>query len=1259
MYRRSGSLGNGVLRRAALPVMESLEERQLLSATLHHGNLVVRGTQGDDTILIAPARNSPRFEVTINGKRSSFARAGVRKLTVLGGRGDDIITIAKRGLRKMPAIKAYGGPGENKLLGLAAPKTHGTGGTQNPPSTDSGDPPVDEGGTTDPGGQSTNPPADDGQDDSNTGTEGTDTGTDEPGTDTTGDAGDTGDGSGPTDPGDQSDPNGGGAGQSDEGDGGTDSGTGLSTDPGTIQFPDVGDDGSQAGGGLLNEGGGTSPVQMTTEIVGGAINGVSGMLKAQGGTWDGTVPAVYNWAVTDGPAGVASPVFASNGGGSRMVFVSFWGAGSYTFSLTAVDGNNNMLGSGVVTVLVAQVVASIQMLPPSVSLAACDTQQFAVVALDQFGTTMANPAVTWSVDAGGVGAVDGVGLYSAGTAGGAAVVRAAVGAVSGAAQVAVASPIPVDLSATGDVRSIRLSWSSTTSNGAFVIQRSTDATNFSEIARPQTSGYLDAGLLPNTTYWYRVCSVLGAVTSGWVGPVSATAQTQTAFYVATTGSDSASGTINSPFRTIQKAADNAQPGDTVYIRGGIYRETVTPAESGTTDKPILFKAYNGEKVTVSGADVVEGWSLNSGAIYKAGMPWSMGLGNDQVFVDGQMMIEARWPNTTLDVSHPILAHADSGADGMITDANMTQPIGFWNGATIRILSGQGWVSWSGTITSQTAGLLFFTSSIPVANGPDSSTRPRQGNAYYLTGRFEALDAADEWFRDPATGMLYLWTPGSDAPASHVVEAKRRLYAFDLRGRSHVTVQGIDVFAATIITDNNTSYTTLDSINGSYLSHFSAIDNGWGWKGTSIAGQIDASGIILAGHDNQLINSTLAYSAGNGISLLGSNNTVSNNVIHDIDYSATDAAGISTGHTLSDGSPDVPTTGDTISYNTVYNAGRSLIVARNLQAGKIVHNELFLGGLQTTDLGGIYTYKSDGGGTEIAYNRIHDLIVDGNGAAGIYLDGESSNFVVHHNIVWNTRYALMLAHSKALHPAPLNNLVYNNTLLAETKSIAGSDLSGNRVFNNIFNRAVDPAPGDPQAFANNLDQSVDPQFMAPSRHDYRLRGASPAIDAGQVVASRTDAYAGLAPDLGAMESGNATWTAGAAAAAGSPVPGAFFRLDAISYDAMNGVQTLGTSVTNMDNRDWVRYSGMDFGTGARTFTAWIAVPAAFAGGQIELRMDGPDGALIGTLTVGDTGGWGTYAPQTTSIQGAAGVHDLYLVGRGGSGIGNIQWIQFGR
>src|SRR5437868_6957221 len=89
------------------------------------------------------------------------------------------------------------------------------------------------------------------------------------------------------------------------------------------------------------------------------------------------------------------------------------------------------------------------------------------------------------------------------------------------------------------------------------------------------------------------------------------------WFVSTTGSDDSRGTLDQPFRTIQQAANLAQPGDSVFVRGGTYRETVKPTTSGTASAPIIFKAYNNEQVTVSGADVVSGFSQYDSNIYQA------------------------------------------------------------------------------------------------------------------------------------------------------------------------------------------------------------------------------------------------------------------------------------------------------------------------------------------------------------------------------------------------------------------------------------------------------------------------------------------------------------------------------------------------------------------------------------------------------------------------------------------------------------------
>lgn len=57
-----------------------------------------------------------------------------------------------------------------------------------------------------------------------------------------------------------------------------------------------------------------------------------------------------------------------------------------------------------------------------------------------------------------------------------------------------------------------------------------------------------------------------------------------------------------PFKTVAAALKMAQAGETVVLRGGVYRETIRPPTDGVT-----LRAMKGEKVILSGADLIAGW----------------------------------------------------------------------------------------------------------------------------------------------------------------------------------------------------------------------------------------------------------------------------------------------------------------------------------------------------------------------------------------------------------------------------------------------------------------------------------------------------------------------------------------------------------------------------------------------------------------------------------------------------------------------------
>lgn len=87
------------------------------------------------------------------------------------------------------------------------------------------------------------------------------------------------------------------------------------------------------------------------------------------------------------------------------------------------------------------------------------------------------------------------------------------------------------------------------------------------------------------------------------------------------------------------------------------------------------------------------------------------------------------------------------------------------------------------------------------------------------------------------------------------------------------------------------------------------------------------------------------------------------------------------------------------------------------------------------------------------------------------------------------------------------------------------------------------------------------------------------------------------------------------------------------------------ITSIHNGDWLKVRSVDFGEkGATNFSACVA--GLIQGGSIELRIDALGGSVIGTLEVSPTGGSEQWKVQTTQVNAVKGVHDLYLLFKGG-------------
>lgn len=98
----------------------------------------------------------------------------------------------------------------------------------------------------------------------------------------------------------------------------------------------------------------------------------------------------------------------------------------------------------------------------------------------------------------------------------------------------------------------------------------------------------------------------------------------------------------------------------------------------------------------------------------------------------------------------------------------------------------------------------------------------------------------------------------------------------------------------------------------------------------------------------------------------------------------------------------------------------------------------------------------------------------------------------------------------------------------------------------------------------------------------------------------------------------------------------------------------TTVGYVEGGDWLKFDPVAL-DGLTTFTVRYAKETT--GGSIELRLDSPDGLLLGSFTPSPTGGWATWREASGSLTTAVGVHSVYVVAAGSTeGIANLDWVE---
>lgn len=521
-----------------------------------------------------------------------------------------------------------------------------------------------------------------------------------------------------------------------------------------------------------------------------------------------------------------------------------------------------------------------------------------------------------------------------------------------------------------------------------------------------------------------------------------------------TGNDLNTGTFDFPFATIQRGVDTIAPGKEVWVYNGTYRETITPPISGTLGNEIIIKAAPGQTPVISGLDLVTTpWVNHTGNIYKTTMTMptrsTPGFGSAgqadqaneamtntnlldyQVFQNGTMQIEARWPKgvqqytdlLTLSATGSSTAPASTDtrrhtsdmvtfSTTQITDnaLNVTNGFPIASGGLVgATLNTHGWFIAETRTISTHGGTGGTTITFP---GIWNDEKVRK--YYWLSGKLGFLTQQREFHYESNT--LYFWQAGGGVPTN--VEYKARNWGFNLKNRSYIKIEGLTFKGCEPVQGNtSTNYCTVDGIRATHTNHTARLSRTY-WQGY---GTSQLTGLKLAGTGNILQNSELDWGGSQGV-WIGAGGTVQNNKIEHYGYDGMWGCGVSFW-----GEQNISNI--KVLNNSIGHMGRGCIdngyafseddVSRYTTNNEIAYNDFYGFCKLNQDGGAFYSWGWHNlSGTRIHHNWFHDHaavpsptpLYGGAGADGImaaiYFDmGSGANVgqnpcIVDHNVFWN-------------------------------------------------------------------------------------------------------------------------------------------------------------------------------------------------------------------------------------------------------------------
>lgn len=523
-------------------------------------------------------------------------------------------------------------------------------------------------------------------------------------------------------------------------------------------------------------------------------------------------------------------------------------------------------------------------------------------------------------------------------------------------------------------------------------------------------------------------------------------------YVSRDGNDAWSGKLKAPnskrsdgpFATLERARDEvrrmkrergalAWRGVGVQIREGTYELsrafTLGVEDSGTAEAPIVYRAFRGEEVRLSGGREISGFRINVdpetrdwlppgdrekvlevdlkalgitdyGEMTRRGFGPGIHRAGLELFFQDRPMTLARWPNEGWTT---IVGVPDGLTGGKFSfDSDRGERWAAEKDAWVHGFWTWDWADSYEKIKAIDVGKRQIET-VP----PHGSYGYTKGKRFYVVNALRELDTPGEWYLDRDAGRLYFWPPGGIGEGSATVSITPTL--IEMKDVSHVTIEGLrlecvrgDGIVVQRGEHNRISNCVLKNIG----NHGAVIQGG-------ICNVIEScdiedtgdGGIVLAAGDRKTLTP-------------GNCEAVNNHIRHYSRWSLTYTPGVM-----------ISGVGNRVAHNLIHDAPHNAIQLSGNEH-VIEYNEVHHVCQDTDDVGAFYMGRDwTERGNVVRFNYFHHLGKEGSGigAMAIYLDDWASGTTVYGNLCYMAGRAVLIGGGR-------DNTVENNVFVDCTPAV---------------------------------------------------------------------------------------------------------------------------------------------------------------------------------------------------------------------------------